>query len=204
MQPDLFPTKEPITHQLTDGYIVETQGLFSPVESNSYFEQLAAIIPWSQSDIRIAGKLIPIPRLQCWIADPALKYTYSGVSMVPEPWLEPVLEIKSIVERVSGFSFNSALANYYRDGNDSVAWHSDDEPELGLNPTVASVSFGAVRPFELKHKFRLDLTKIRLMVQGGSLLLMGGTIQNNWLHQIPKVRSLKEPRINLTFRSIIN
>ena len=204
MQSDLFPINEPVTYQLADGVILEFPELYSAQESIACFEQLATAISWTQSSIRIAGKLIPIPRLQCWIADPTLNYAYSGISMKPQPWPESVKAIKAKIENISGFSFNSALANYYRNGNDSVAWHSDDEPELGLNPTVASISFGVSRPFDLKHKFRHDLKKVRLTAQAGSLLLMGDTIQNNWLHQIPKVRSLQEPRINLTFRRIIN
>jgi len=204
MQPDLFSSNDPITHQLADGYVVEYPGLFSPEECFSFYEQLVSTIPWSQAQIRIARKMIPIPRLQCWIADPGVTYQYSGLTMKAEPWPGLVRRIKAKVERVSGFSFNSALANYYRDGNDSVAWHSDDEPELGPNPTVASISFGASRPFELKHKSRYDVERIRLTVPSGSLLLLGGTIQSNWLHQIPKVRSRTEPRINLTFRQIID
>lgn len=191
-------------HQIRDGHLMEYPDLFEPEAALACFEQLVEAVSWTQDEIKIAGKQIPIPRLQCWIADADLTYTYSGIAMTPAPWPIAVLEIKAKVERVSGFSFNSVLANYYRNGNDSVGWHSDDEPELGLNPTVASISFGAVRPFELKHKSRHDLEKIRLMVPSGSLLLMGGTIQHNWLHQLPKVRSINEPRINLTFRRILD
>ncbi|MBL4821182.1 MAG: alpha-ketoglutarate-dependent dioxygenase AlkB [Gammaproteobacteria bacterium] len=202
MQTDLFPVENPVVHQLKDASIVEYPALHSAQETERYFDLLTTIIPWKQSSIRIAGKLIPIPRLQCWIADSGLFYTYSGLSLQRKPWPEPVLELKNTVERVSGHRFNAVLANYYRDGNDSVAWHSDDEPELGPNPVVASLSFGAQRTFELKHKSLPELEKVRLMLCSGSLLIMGDTVQNNWLHQVPKEKHLKNPRINLTFRLI--
>jgi alkylated DNA repair dioxygenase AlkB len=121
----------------------------------------------------------------------------------PCAWTAQLLEIRSRVESLSGARFNAVLLNYYRDGNDSVAWHADDEPELGPAPIVASASFGASRPFELKHRRRSDLDKVRMILHDGSLIVMGKTLQSNWIHQLPKVRSLDSPRINLTFRRIV-
>ena len=121
----------------------------------------------------------------------------------PEPWHPAVLGVKDRVERLSGQHFNSVLLNLYRDGMDSVAWHADDEPELGADPVIASVSFGAERPFLIKPKQPTSgAQKHRLVLRDGSLLVMGKGMQNNWIHQLPKVKSLKEPRINLTFRAI--
>jgi len=122
--------------------------------------------------------------------------------MEPESWSQELLQIRSRVEALAGQSFNAVLINLYRSGNDSVSWHADDEPELGPNPVVASVSYGASRPFELKHRHSDE--KIRLMLTDGSVLVMGKTLQNNWLHQLPKVRSLKDSRINLTFRRVVS
>jgi len=202
MQSDLFKTSDSVIHQLGDASLTEYPCLFSPQESDRHLKWLIDEIPWHQADITIAGKVIPIPRLQCWIGDFA--YTYSGISMQPLDWPQRMLPIKAKVEQATGYKFNTVLANYYRDGHDSVAWHSDDEPELGANPIVASVSFGAARLFEMKPKNRTDIAKQRLTLQHGSVLLMDENVQTNWQHQVPKSRSITSPRINLTFRRIIN
>lgn len=151
----------------------------------------------------MAGKTVPIPRLQCWMGDPQARYGYSGMRLKPGPWQQPVSAIRARVRQLTGQEFNSVLLNYYRDGQDSVAWHADDEPELGPEPVIASVSFGAERVFQLKHKFRSDAPRHRLILSSGSLILMDRTLQNKWLHQIPKSKSVTSPRINLTFRTII-
>jgi len=164
---------------------------------------LVTNIPWRQDMLMIAGKEIPVPRLQCWMGNPRARYGYSGLQLTPIGWSDNVLSIRRSVQSLTGIKFNSVLLNYYRDGKDSVSWHSDDEPELGLKPIIASVSFGAERIFQLRHKIRKDLPKYCIVLRNGSVLLMGDTLQSNWIHQLPKVRGLSEPRINLTFRNVI-
>ena len=164
---------------------------------------LVTNIPWRQDMLMIAGKEIPVPRLQCWMGNPRARYGYSGLQLTPIGWSDNVLSIRRSVQSLTGIKFNSVLLNYYRDGRDSVSWHSDDEPELGLKPIIASVSFGAERIFQLRHKIRKDLPKYCIVLRNGSVLLMGDTLQSNWIHQLPKVRGLSGPRINLTFRNVI-
>jgi alkylated DNA repair dioxygenase AlkB len=169
--------------------------------SKLYFQALFEKIHWRQDKIRMAGREIMQPRLTAWYGEKDSKYTYSGLTMVPLVWLDTLLEIKSEVEPVTGVIFNSVLLNLYRDGKDSVSWHSDDEPELGQNPVIASVSFGASRKFQLKHKQRKEL-RHTLEITNGSLLIMQGTTQHYWKHAVPKTTQNAEARINLTFRKI--
>ena len=200
-QSELFSSSGSQRIDLGDAELFSYQDVFTKAESKRYFSHLLKHINWQEASIRIAGRLVPIPRLQCWVAEPGCSYSYSGITMEPENWSACLLQILSRVEALAGQSFNAVLINLYRDGNDSVAWHADDEPELGSNPVVASVSFGSSRPFELKQQH--GDRRFRLILADGSVLVMGKTLQNNWLHQLPKVRSLQEPRINLTFRRIV-
>jgi alkylated DNA repair dioxygenase AlkB len=151
------------------------------------------------------GKRIAVPRLTAWFGDAETNYTYSGLTMVPEPWTPELLELKSRLEpRARGTTFNSVLLNLYRDGNDSVAWHSDDEPELGRNPVIASLSLGQARSFRLKHDHDDSIPPVQIELTHGSLLVMSGALQHHWKHQLPKRRSVNlGPRINLTFRQIL-
>ena len=190
-------------HDLGDASIREYQRAFSFEEATYYLQKLRDNIPWRQAYLTIAGKSIAVPRLQCWMGDSDAVYGYSGLRLTPEPWHEAVESIRQRIRVLTGAEFNSVLLNYYRDGKDSVAWHADDESELGSNPIIASVSLGAVRDFELKHKLTKGAARYRLPLQNGSLLLMGNTLQNRWLHQIPKTNSESSPRINLTFRQIL-
>lgn len=208
MQANLFDGDETSTdlirHSIGNAELLEYPHLFEATEAGQMLETLIADIRWRQESIRIAGKLRAIPRLQCWMGDRASKYGYSGVRLTPCPWHETVKVIHERVANISGSAFNSVLINYYRNGDDSVAWHADDEAELGDTPLIASVSLGAQRIFELKQKHQLPAKKFQLALRHGSLLIMGGTMQQDWLHQLPKVKGLQEPRINLTFRNIIN
>ena len=190
-------------HRLDDAAIREYPHVFSFKESDRIMLSLVTNIPWRQDMLMIAGKEIPVPRLQCWMGNPRARYGYSGLQLTPIGWSDNVLSIRRSVQSLTGIKFNSVLLNYYRDGKDSVSWHSDDEPELGLKPIIASVSFGAERIFQLRHKIRKDLPKYRIVLRNGSVLLMGDTLQSNWIHQLPKVRGLSQPRINLTFRNVI-
>ncbi len=190
-------------HRLDDAAIREYPHVFSFKESDRIMLSLVTNIPWRQDMLMITGKEIPVPRLQCWMGNPRARYGYSGLQLTPIGWSDNVLSIRRSVQSLTGIKFNSVLLNYYRDGRDSVSWHSDDEPELGLKPIIASVSFGAERIFQLRHKIRKDLPKYCIVLRNGSVLLMGDTLQSNWIHQLPKVRGLSEPRINLTFRNVI-
>ena len=176
---------------------------FGAEEAEGWYNALLSDIPWQQDTLWIAGREIPVPRLQCWMGDEGSAYGYSGIRLEPEPWNPLVLEMKAEVERYSSRNFNSVLLNLYRDGQDSVSWHADDEKELGSDPVITSVSLGDTRTFEFKHKRENSRDKFRLELPNNSLLIMENGIQDSWLHQIPKTKLKKSPRINLTFRQII-
>ncbi|MEG3871645.1 MULTISPECIES: alpha-ketoglutarate-dependent dioxygenase AlkB [unclassified Microcoleus] len=185
----------------TDGEVIFYPNFFSIEESDRLFSDLYSSINWKQDIIHFYGKKIPLPRLTGWYGDEGKSYTYSGIEQHPDPWTPTLKLIKSKAEEISKVTFNSVLLNLYRDGKDSVSWHSDDEPELGKNPIIASISFGATRRFSLKHKISKDY-KIDINLLNGSLLLMKGETQHCWQHQIPKTSKFVGPRINLTFRII--
>ncbi len=188
--------------ELEDGEILWVKHYYSPDQASELFSKLYQQVPWKQDGIRIAGKVTPLPRLQAWFADPGIHYGYSGIAMEPLPWLDCLINIKQDLEAYSGSHFNSVLANLYRDQNDSVSWHADDEAELGANPTIASLSLGATREFQLKHRLHPG-KKLKIPMQSGDLMIMKGEIQHHWLHQIPKCKTPTEARINLTFRRIL-
>lgn len=173
---------------------------FSPEESAAYFEKLRESIKWEQQEFRIYGKTVLMPRLIAWYGDEGKSYSYSGVTHQPNAWTKELLEIKERVEKAAESSFNSVLINLYRDERDSVGWHSDDEPELGKNPVIASVSFGGMREFQFKHKTK-DLRQ-SIELSNGSLLIMAGECQHHWQHRIPKSKKTIPARMNLTFRTI--
>ncbi|MES2616449.1 MAG: alpha-ketoglutarate-dependent dioxygenase AlkB [Bacteroidota bacterium] len=174
-----------------------------PAEScDQLFNELIQNIPWQQDAMEIYGRKVDFPRLTAWIGDDGRVYAYSGITNEPKPWTPALLQIKQIVEKLSGRTFNSALLNYYRSGNDSMGWHSDNEKELGVNPCIASVSLGQARKFSLKHKAVKGLI-IHKVLSNGSLLLMQGETQHHWLHQVPKTKQLVDARINITFREIL-
>lgn len=196
--PDQF-----IDHELVDASIREYPQAFTPPQSEAFFQSLLKEIPWQQETLKIAGRVIAVPRLQCWMGDRGSHYGYSGMRLSPYPWQPPVVDIRQRVQQLSGMTFNSVLVNYYRDGRDSVAWHADDEVELGPAPVIASVSFGVERYFQLKPKRPGSKTRYQLLLRDGSLIIMAGSLQKNWLHQLPKVNGLTAARINLTFRNIL-
>jgi len=155
---------------------------------------------WCEEEITVYGKAYLQPRLSAWYGD--LAYSYSGIRLEPLPWTPTLLDIKRRVETLVNHQFNSVLLNYYHDQNDSMGMHSDDERELGPQPTIASLSLGEERTFLLKHKSRKDLKTVKLVLAAGSLLLMQGQTQQYWRHGINKERQACAPRINLTFRNI--
>ena len=187
---------------LPDGDVILYEAFFTPAESERFFTQLLATTQWEQSHLKIYGKEIAEPRLTAWYGDAGKSYTYSGITRRPLPWTPALSQIKERVESVAQTSFNSVLLNLYRDGRDSIGWHQDKEPELGQNPVIASVSFGATRCFRLRHKRRKDLPLVELDLTNGSLLIMCGPTQHFWQHQIPKTAKPVGQRINLTFRVI--
>jgi alkylated DNA repair dioxygenase AlkB len=174
---------------------------YSETESRQVRKQLLATVPWQQDTLKFGGRQVLVPRLQAWYGDLTANYGYSGLRLTPLPWTAALLSIKTKVEKCVDRSFNSVLLNYYRNGHDSVAWHSDDETELGPDPLIASLSFGAKRKFELKHR-NGKTQKINIELADGSLLLMGTGLQKHWSHQLPKQPWVTEPRLNLTFRLI--
>lgn len=189
--------------ELEDGEILWVKHFYPPAEADKLFDRLSQEIPWRQDNIRVAGKVVPLPRLQAWFADPGAGYEYSGIFLEPRPWSDCLSSVKQHIETYSDTRFNSVLANLYRDQNDSVSWHADDEPELGANPTIASLSLGATREFQLKHRLHPG-RKLKIPMQSGDLMIMKGGLQHHWLHQIPKSRSATGARINLTFRRILD
>jgi alkylated DNA repair dioxygenase AlkB len=176
-------------------------GFFNPAESGKLLNTFIDTIPWVQEDIQMYGKIMKTPRLTAWYGDQNKEYIFSGTKHHPIPWTTELLQIKERIETVAGVKFNSVLLNYYRDADDSVAWHSDDEYELGVNPVIASVSFGQVRRFDIRHKQDRN-RKYSIYLENGSLLIMKGDLQHNWLHQIPKSAKPLKARVNLTFRVI--
>jgi alkylated DNA repair dioxygenase AlkB len=180
-----------------EGRLLYDPSFCSPEEADALFAWLRSEVPWRQETVR--GN--PLPRLNAWFADAGLRYTYSGLSHLGSGWLPELAEVKRRVEAASGASFNSLLLNRYRDGKDSIGFHTDAEPELGENPVVATVSFGSERDFVLKHRATKETLTYR--VGHGSLLAMGGTSQHHWLHALPKTEEPVGERISLTFRLIV-
>ena len=199
-EPELV--KLPSEMKLPDGNLIIYKNLFDRAQSDGFFEQLLDDISWRQDQIKMFGKKVNLPRLTAWYGDKGKSYKYSGIKMNPDTWTPTLLVIKEKVETVAELNFNSVLVNLYRNGQDYVSWHSDDEPELGNNPTIASVSFGATRRFILRHKSDRDLDKVEVALTHGSLILMQGTTQHFWQHQVPKTAKKISPRVNLTFRVV--
>ncbi len=177
-------------------------GFFTRQESDCFFERLDKSLNWQQEEIIIVGKKVLVPRLISWYGDVGASYCYSGVTHQPQSWNEDLLEIKKRIEVFSGFSFNSVLANLYRDGSDSMGWHADKEKQLGENPAIASLSLGEKRLFKIRHNKTAETLDIQL--SHGDLLLMSGALQHHWRHCVPKTKQQKKPRINLTFRNIVS
>lgn len=193
--------KDPILYDLPDSDIRYYPGLFGPERSDQLFDALIEETPWRADKITVFGKTYDQPRLTAWYGEEGKSYSYSNIVMDPIPFTPLLLEIKSKVEALTNGRFNSCLLNLYRDGQDSNGWHADDEKELGHNPVIASVSFGAIRMFHLRHKRDTSL-KQKIALEAGSLLLMSGPTQHFWNHQLPKTKRKIDPRINLTFRFI--
>jgi alkylated DNA repair dioxygenase AlkB len=187
-----------------DGEVILYPNFFTFPESKDLLSQLETKILWRQDYIKIHGKTLAMPRLTAFYGDKDITYTYSRITMKAEAWIPELLAIKKRIEVIAKVNFNSVLLNLYRTGKDSMSWHSDDEPELGKNPIIASVSLGETRRFMLKHKYQKDLPSLSVDLTSGSFLLMQGNTQHFWQHQIPKSQKSLGKRINLTFRIIVN
>jgi alkylated DNA repair dioxygenase AlkB len=187
---------------LVDGAGRYWPAAFPPAEADALFARLRGEIAWRQEEIVIFGERKRVPRLVAWHGNAGAAYTYSGVPHEPAPWTDALLEVRSRVEVLSGRAFNAVLLNLYRSGADGMGWHADDEPELGRNPVVASVSLGAPRRFRMRHRRRKEQT-LDLELAHGSLLVMEGATQHHWVHAVPKTARPVGERINLTFRRIV-
>ena len=169
--------------------------------SINLFKKLYEEVEWQSGELKIFGKTHPIPRLQAWYGDEGAYYSYSGIKLKPKVWSKELLKVKSRIETLTGYSFNSVLVNLYRDGSDSNGWHRDNEKELGEDPIIASVSLGESRYFKLRNR---DTKKvIKLELNSGSLLIMEKGSQRNWDHTLPKSKKVTKIRINLTFRKVL-
>ncbi len=166
-----------------------------------WLDELSQRTPWSQPQIRIYGRTHSVPRLVAWYGEPEARYRYSGLLHEPLPWTPLLHEIRQRVQRQVGQTLNGVLLNLYRDGEDAMGWHSDDEPELGQRPLVVSLNLGATRRFDFRRKggSRIEHS---IELEHGSLLVMSGPTQHYWQHQIARSRQVTEPRLNLTFRQI--
>jgi len=176
-------------------------GFIPPGECEGLAAAIRREVPWETHVIRIFGREIASPRLSCWIGDPDAAYVYSGTRFEPQPWTPTLDALRGRIEAASGARYNSVLANRYRDGRDSMGFHADDEPELGPEPVIASLSLGAARRFVLKHRKRKRET-FELALGDGDLLVMRGATQRHWNHALPKTARPVGERINLTFRWI--
>ncbi|MCP4975406.1 MAG: alpha-ketoglutarate-dependent dioxygenase AlkB [Maribacter sp.] len=193
--------KQKIHLDLPDSNITYYPNLIDPKAATHYFNILKNAAPWQQDDIKVFGKIYPQPRLTAFYGNGSKSYSYSNITMHPRPFTDKLLEIKQKIEEIEYVEFNSCLLNLYRNGKDSNGWHADDEKELGQNPIIASISLGQERTFHLRHKKDTKL-KHKITLEHGSLLLMKGSTQHYWQHQVPKTAKPILERINLTFRII--
>ncbi|MDO9162625.1 MAG: alpha-ketoglutarate-dependent dioxygenase AlkB [Methylococcaceae bacterium] len=183
-----------------DGELYLIRQFYPYQEAQLLFVELLSSLAWQEESIFIFGKWVKVPRLMCWIGDADVHYRYSGVDHQPSPWTQGLQAVRQRIEQQCRYGFNSVLANLYRDGQDSMGCHADNEKELGVNPLIASLSFGEVRLFRMHHKKRKE--RLDIFLQNGDLLIMAGALQHHWLHSLPKTKQPKTPRINLTFRKI--
>ena len=198
---DLFGNDPAANLLPRDGTVNYFGPILSPADSRRFYDKLLHDILWKNDEAVIFGKHIVTARKVAWYGDSNFAYTYSGTTKQALVWTEELAALKAIVEKLTATTFNSCLLNLYHDGNEGMAWHSDDEKSLGKDTTIASVSLGAEREFRLKHKCADD--KVSVLLESGSLLVMKGSTQSHWLHSVPKSKKIKAPRINLTFRTMV-
>lgn len=198
---DLFNPDRIVNLLPFDGTVEYYGKIMSPSHAQRYFEQLLATIDWKNDEGVIFGRHLITKRKVAWYGDQGYSYTYSNISKKALPWTPELLELKTISEKLSDTTYNSCLLNLYHTGEEGMAWHSDDEKTLGHHSAIASLSFGAERKFSFKHKRSKET--VSLILEHGSLLVMKGATQINWLHRLPPTKKAKGPRVNLTFRTIV-
>jgi len=184
-----------------DGEAYYSKKLWTATQCDYLLKALMEMLHWRQDELIMFGKKILTNRKVAWYGDDAFQYTYSHTLKTALPWHKELLPIKESVEEVTQSSFNACLCNLYHHGNEGMSWHSDDDKEFGKQPTIASLSFGANRPFKFRHKNTKEI--ITLTLENGHLLMMKGNTQHFWVHALPKSSKIKDPRINLTFRKVI-
>jgi len=185
-----------------DSDLIYIDTLFSDEQSEQLFQSFKESINWKQDEITMFGRKVKIPRLSSWYGDSNANYSYSGLQLTPNKWTSELDVVKRMLEQKAGIKFNSVLLNYYRNGEDSMGWHSDNEKELGENPVIASVSLGGTRRFLIRE--RKDHTQKReISLKNGSLLIMKSGFQDKYQHSVPKTKKKVGERINLTFREIV-
>jgi alkylated DNA repair dioxygenase AlkB len=189
-----------IFEEIQNGEIGFIPNWLTEVEANHYYQLFQKELPFEQGRITIFGKTHPIPRLEAFFGISTQIYSYSGKTLKTNPFTKELFEMKTKIEETTNEKFNCVLVNLYRDGRDSNGWHADNEPELGINPTITSLTLGAMRRFDLRHNTSRE--KISMELNHGSLLVMKGGMQHFWKHQIAKTTKVSTPRINLTFRYI--
>jgi alkylated DNA repair dioxygenase AlkB len=197
---DLF--QSPSTNLLPyDGIATYHGRILSDIAASQYFDALKSTVPWKHDELVIFGKPIVTAREVAWYGDPGLAYTYSGTTKQPLPWTKELWELKLLVEKHTGLPFNSCLLNLYHDGSEGMGWHSDDEKSIVKDSGIASLSFGAARRFDFRHKESKETVSV--ILEHGSLLLMAGSTQRHWHHRLPPTKKVTTPRVNLTFRTMI-
>ncbi|MEI7012724.1 alpha-ketoglutarate-dependent dioxygenase AlkB family protein [Leptospira licerasiae] len=197
---NLFRQKTDRNHLPYDGIVQYFGPIISESSADDYLDRLLGDIPWKNDEAIIFGKHIVTKRMVAWFGDSDYQYTYSNTTKKALPWTKELSELKILTEEITKTKFNSCLLNLYNNGEEGMAWHSDDEKALGKNSTIASLSFGAERKFYFKHKSTKE--RISLILEHGSLLVMKEA-QESWLHSLPKTKSVKQPRVNLTFRTML-
>ncbi|EHQ29533.1 alpha-ketoglutarate-dependent dioxygenase AlkB family protein [Mucilaginibacter paludis] len=198
---NLFDIEFPINILPFDGEVNYYGPVLDQAKANQYLGALLDKVAWKNDEAVIFGKHIITKRRVAWYGNDGYSYTYSGTTKEALAWTTELLELKNLVEGLTGDKFNSCLLNLYHNGDEGMAWHSDDEKSLGKDTTIASLSLGAERKFSLKHKVNKETRSV--MLEHGSLLVMKGTTQTNWQHALPKTKKVSHPRVNLTFRTMI-
>jgi alkylated DNA repair dioxygenase AlkB len=198
---ELFKTDNTTNLLPNDGIVNYYGKVLGTDQANNYLNILLDTIQWKNDEAIIFGRHIITKRKVAWYGDDGYSYTYSNTTKQALTWTKELLQLKAIVEQLTGQKYNSCLLNLYHNGDEGMAWHSDDEKSLGKNTSIASLSFGAERKFALKHRVSKD--PVSLILENGSLLVMKGTTQTNWLHSLPKSKKITAPRVNLTFRTMV-